>query len=192
MSQSRQAVQDMLQHGQTLRRREAVTDNADNAESRSDDDESDTGEQTIRESTSRKTTLDDMEGSFSEDDDDVEKVEDPQVDDDEENAKSDRKRREVNRPPPRINPSQYLVMESQGRRDDGGARVALAFAGDDDVVAEFTAEKQKVVERERPKDMDLRLPGWGEWSGPGVKQSQRRKKRSAIAQILLNGPPDDQ
>lgn len=192
--QSRQAVQDMLQHGQTLRRKEAGTDDAEDAESYSDEAD---GERVIHESTSRKTTLEDVEGSFSEDDADEEevvgKVGDSEVEDDmgDGSAKtavdSEHGHSNVSRKARKniqINPSQYLVVEAEqsaASHNDTEAKVALAFAGDDDIVAEFAAEKQRVVERERPKDIDLRLPGWGEWSGPGIRPSERRKKRSAIS-----------
>ena len=183
-------MQDMLQHGKTLRRKEAAADDAGDAEAGSDDTD---GEQMIHESTSRRTTLEDMEGSFSEDDADAEevmgKVGDLEVDDDlgdvvataavdcEHGGSCTSRRAPKNL---QINPSQYLVVEAEQSatsRNDTEAKVALAFAGDDDIVAEFAAEKAKVIERERPKDIDLRLPGWGEWSGPGIKPSQRSKKR---------------
>ena len=170
----------MLQQGQALRRKDAVTSDAEDAESGSDENDE---EQIIHESTSRKRTLEDMEGSLSEDNkgDEMEKDVDSEAD----NAMADAavsgssKRGSV-----QINPSQYLVLENQ-QSGGGEAKVALAFAGDDDVVAEFTAEKQKVIEHERPKDIDLRLPGWGEWSGPGIIPSARRKKRSAMSYLLL-------
>jgi len=185
---SRQAVQDMLQQGQTLRRKEAVTSDTENVASSSDEDD---GEQMIHESTSRKRTLEDMEGSFSEDekDEEMEKIAEPEADYIDDKAAKDladsdqRGSRKSRKAPPgnlQINPSQYLVVETERPNNDGEAKVALAFAGDDDAVAEFAAEKQKVIERERPKDIDLRLPGWGEWSGPGIKQSRRRRKRLAI------------
>ena len=186
--QSRQAVQDMLQHGQTLRRKEAAAGDAEDAETSSDDAD---GEQMIHESTSRKTTLEDMEGSFSEDDEDVEEVIGKVGDSEGEETLADVKmnaaansgqegRSRKAQKNLRINPSQYLVVEAEQSvtsHNDTGAKVALAFAGDDDVIAEFAAEKAKVIERERPRDIDLRLPGWGEWSGPGIKPSQHRKKR---------------
>jgi len=177
----------MLQHGKTLRRKEAAADDAGDTEAGSDDTD---GEQMIHESTSRKTTLEDMEGSFSEDDADAEevtgKVGDLESDDhlDDVTAKAAEPGGScTSRRAPKnlqINPSQYLVLETEQSatsRNDTEAKVALAFAGDDDIVAEFAAEKAKVIERERPKDIDLRLPGWGEWSGPGIKPSQRSKKR---------------
>ena len=179
-------MQDMLQQGQTLRRKEPITSDAENAESSSDEDG---GEQLIHESTTRKMTLEDMEGSFSEDEqaEEVEKVVESEGDYDlDDAADSEQRRSRKRRSAPenlRINPSQYLVVENQQpatQNGDGDAKVALAFAGDDDVVAEFVAEKQKVIERERPKDIDLRLPGWGEWAGPGIRPSQRRKKRSLL------------
>jgi len=190
--QSRQAVQDMLQHGQTLRRKRAVENDAGDMEASSDEND---GGQMIHESTSRKTTLEDMEGSFSEDDADAEevvgKVGDSEVVDDMDddvtaNAAVDSEHghlstsRKALKSTLQINPSQYLVVETEQSatsHNDTEAKVALAFAGDDDIVAEFAAEKERVIERERPKDIDLRLPGWGEWSGPGIKPSQHRKKR---------------
>ncbi len=54
--------------------------------------------------------------------------------------------------------------------------VAQAFAGDD-VVAEFEAEKDKVVQEDAPQDIDTTLPGWGSWVGKGVKQRDKRMNR---------------
>lgn len=195
---SRQAVQDMLQQGQTLRRKEAATDDAGDAETSSDEADM---EQVIHESTSRKTTLEDMEGSFSDDDVDAEEVMEKTGDSDDDLSdvmvkaavESEQGSSCTSRKAPKnlqINPSQYLVVEAEQSatpRNDAEAKVALAFAGDDDIVAEFAAEKEKIIERERPKDIDLRLPGWGEWSGPGIKPSQHRKKRFVIK--APRGPP---
>jgi len=188
-AQSRQAVQDMLQQGKTLRHKD--TAQSDDARDELESDESDDGEQMIHESTTRKTTLEDMEAGFSEDDDDIEPMIADSAMRDGETVKaladapqdSSHRRRKAPRSF-QINPSQYLVVEAErssaSSQTDNKARVALAFSADDDVVAEFAAEKKKVVERERPKDIDLRLPGWGEWAGPGIKPSQRRKKRLVI------------
>lgn len=178
-------MQDMMQQSQTLRRKEAVTNDSENVESSSDEND---GEEMIRKSTSRKITLEDMEGSFSEDEEaeEVEKDVDSEADDVAAKAAASEQQGLKRRKAPenlQINPSQYLVVENQqptARSNEGESKVALAFAGDDDVIAEFAAEKKKVIERERSKDIDLRLPGWGEWCGPGIKPSQRSKKRSAI------------
>ncbi|KAM0752317.1 small-subunit processome [Meredithblackwellia eburnea MCA 4105] len=53
--------------------------------------------------------------------------------------------------------------------------VAKAFAGDD-VVAEFEAEKRREIERDAPREEDNTLPGWGAWSGKGVKKQKNAKK----------------
>ncbi len=39
----------------------------------------------------------------------------------------------------------------------------------DDLFAEFAAEKDALIEAEAPKDKDLTLPGWGQWAGEGVQ-----------------------
>ncbi len=53
--------------------------------------------------------------------------------------------------------------------------VAKAFAGDN-VVADFEAEKRREIERDAPREEDNTLPGWGAWSGKGVKKQKKPKK----------------
>ncbi|RHZ79054.1 hypothetical protein Glove_152g42 [Diversispora epigaea] len=53
--------------------------------------------------------------------------------------------------------------------------VARAFANDN-VVDEFVAEKQEIIQEDEPKEKDVTLPGWGSWIGKGVKQSKQKKK----------------
>ncbi|XP_038222329.1 U3 small nucleolar RNA-associated protein 14 homolog A [Zerene cesonia] len=48
---------------------------------------------------------------------------------------------------------------------------------EDDVVASFRQEKQDEINNDRPKEINLRLPGWGNWGGKGVKAPKRRKNR---------------
>lgn len=57
--------------------------------------------------------------------------------------------------------------------------IAQAFA-DDDVIDEFTREKDDVIEKSKPKDIDLTLPGWGSWGGEGIQISKKKKKRFTI------------
>ncbi|XP_060585732.1 uncharacterized protein LOC132741554 [Ruditapes philippinarum] len=57
--------------------------------------------------------------------------------------------------------------------------IAQAFA-DDDVIAEFSREKDDKIEKAKPKDIDLTLPGWGSWGGEGIKISRRKRKRFTI------------
>lgn len=50
-----------------------------------------------------------------------------------------------------------------------------AFAGDD-VIKEFQDEKNLVIEDEGDKEEDLTLPGWGGWTGEGIKKQKPNKK----------------
>lgn len=53
--------------------------------------------------------------------------------------------------------------------------VSQAFAGDD-VVAEFETIKDKTVSEDAPQEIDETLPGWGSWTGDGIKKSRNAKK----------------
>ena len=57
--------------------------------------------------------------------------------------------------------------------------IAEAFAGDD-VVAEFATEKKRIVDDDDDKEVDVTLPGWGDWAGEGA---QPRKKRKFIKKV---------
>lgn len=51
--------------------------------------------------------------------------------------------------------------------------VSEAFAGDD-VLADFAAEKQAEIDADKPQEVDTYLPGWGSWSGKGVRTSKKK------------------
>ncbi|EPX74881.1 U3 snoRNP protein Utp14 [Schizosaccharomyces octosporus yFS286] len=53
--------------------------------------------------------------------------------------------------------------------------VARAFAGDD-VVAEFEKDKEDWINEDAPKEEDQTLPGWGSWTGSGVKKKSTKPK----------------
>ncbi|CCG83469.1 U3 small nucleolar RNA-associated protein [Taphrina deformans PYCC 5710] len=53
--------------------------------------------------------------------------------------------------------------------------VGRAFAGDD-VVAEFEAAKDSAIKEDAPQEIDETLPGWGSWTGDGVKKSRTSRK----------------
>lgn len=59
-----------------------------------------------------------------------------------------------------------------------------AFAGDD-VMGDFIQEKQNIIDKDKPKAVDLTLPGWGDWGGPGLTISKRKRKRFT----KKSGPP---
>lgn len=87
--------------------------------------------------------------------------------------------------------------------DDGQHKINIveAFA-DDDVIEEFKLEKQAVIERDIPKDIDLTLPGWGEWGGEGVPTRSKKRfikkappaparRDSAIGNVIINEKADE-
>lgn len=61
-----------------------------------------------------------------------------------------------------------------------------AFAGDN-VIRDFLKEKEEAVKASKPKDLDLTLPGWGEWGGIGLKPSAKKRRRFLIK--APEGPP---
>lgn len=69
-------------------------------------------------------------------------------------------------------------------KDEHRMNIQEAFA-DDDVLAEFEKEKNDTVERDRPKAIDLSLPGWGEWAGTGVKVNQRKKRKYDQSESIM-------
>ena len=50
----------------------------------------------------------------------------------------------------------------------------------DNVIDEFKKEKKTLVDSKKPKDLDLTLPGWGEWGGGGLMPSKRKRRRFTI------------
>ena len=62
--------------------------------------------------------------------------------------------------------------------------IAQAFA-DDDVIEEFRQEKDDAVEKDKPQEIDLTLPGWGSWGGQGLKVSKRKRKR-LLSQFVID------
>lgn len=76
------------------------------------------------------------------------------------------------------------ALDDSENEDEKHNVISEAFA-DDDVVEEFRKEKREEVEKSKPKDIDLTLPGWGSWGGKNVKVSKRKKKR-----FILKFPKD--
>lgn len=67
-------------------------------------------------------------------------------------------------------------FEESESEEDQRAIIEEAFA-DDDVVDQFRAAKQAIVDKSKPKEIDLTLPGWGEWGGKGIRISQHKRRR---------------
>ncbi|XP_075394831.1 U3 small nucleolar RNA-associated protein 14 homolog A [Tenrec ecaudatus] len=75
--------------------------------------------------------------------------------------------------------------EDEGEREQKQT-IKEAFAGDD-VMADFLREKREAEEASKPKDVDLTLPGWGEWGGVGLQPSAKKRRRFFIK--APEGPP---
>lgn len=75
-------------------------------------------------------------------------------------------------------PTTIEVLEDEQERDQK-QMIKEAFAGDD-VIRDFLKEKREAMEASKPKDMDLTLPGWGEWGGLGLKPSAKKRRRFLI------------
>ncbi|XP_049728289.1 U3 small nucleolar RNA-associated protein 14 homolog A isoform X1 [Elephas maximus indicus] len=78
-----------------------------------------------------------------------------------------------------------MEMEDEEERDQK-QMIKEAFAGDD-VIRDFLKEKREAVEASKPKDVDLTLPGWGEWGGVGLQPSAKKRRRFLIK--APEGPP---
>lgn len=80
-----------------------------------------------------------------------------------------------------------IVMEGEDNIDDAedaGRMTIMEAFEEDDVVAEFLEAKKQTVEEEKPKDIDLTLPGWGEWGGPGLQPSKKKRERFVFTFVI--------
>ncbi|XP_037678056.1 U3 small nucleolar RNA-associated protein 14 homolog A [Choloepus didactylus] len=82
-------------------------------------------------------------------------------------------------------PTTIVELEDKEEADQK-QMIKEAFAGDD-VIRDFLKEKREAVEASKPKDVDLTLPGWGEWGGAGLKPSAKKRRRFLIK--TPEGPP---
>ncbi|XP_054438550.1 U3 small nucleolar RNA-associated protein 14 homolog A-like [Pteronotus mesoamericanus] len=79
------------------------------------------------------------------------------------------------------------MEELEGERErDHEQMIKEAFAGDD-VIRDFLREKREAAEASKPTDVDLTLPGWGEWGGVSLKPSAKKRHRFLIK--APEGPP---
>ncbi|XP_064629730.1 U3 small nucleolar RNA-associated protein 14 homolog A-like [Lineus longissimus] len=74
-----------------------------------------------------------------------------------------------------------VVSDEEEGEDEDAQRMTISEAFvDDDVMEEFSKEKKAAIDRDKPKDLDLTLPGWGDWGGTGLVVSKRKRKRFRI------------
>jgi U3 small nucleolar RNA-associated protein 14 len=158
----------------------------------------DHGNSSIKMSLKRKKTMEDFEVKDDDDDDEDELKE--SVPSDAEEAVSQEKEEKsvakVEEPSSTddkalsVDPNQFMTLEGRRHKvllaeeddseeeemDNQSLTIAQAFATDD-VIDEFSTEKRSIEERDKPKNVSMVLPGWGEWGGEGVQVSNRKKKR---------------
>ena len=159
-------------------------------ESENDADERETGEggEMLTQTLTRRQTLEDFEGPWN--DADTEAAKTPsshQTDSLKDTVVSKTTRKHVEDEEIRVDPAKFLTVESSVRgpltpniaadgEDQQRITIAQAFASDD-VIEEFVQEKKDIEARDKPKDIDLSLPGWGAWGGTGLKTSKASKKK---------------
>merc|ERR1712029_214802 len=98
---------------------------------------------------------------------------------------------------PNVNPDDFINMQSKNlnseqpelvglndledddEEDEQRGIIAEAFA-DDNVIDDFKNEKKTLIDSKKAKDIDLTLPGWGEWGGGGAMPSKRKRRRFTI------------
>ncbi|XP_078403190.1 U3 small nucleolar RNA-associated protein 14 homolog A isoform X1 [Cetorhinus maximus] len=71
------------------------------------------------------------------------------------------------------------IKEENEEQEDQRMVIQEAFASDD-VIDEFIKDKQRQIDAGKPKDIDLILPGWGEWAGQGLQPSAKKRRRFRI------------
>ncbi|KAK3595231.1 hypothetical protein CHS0354_021548 [Potamilus streckersoni] len=72
-----------------------------------------------------------------------------------------------------------VVSDDDLNDDRQRITIAQAFA-DDDVIEEFSREKREIRDQQKPKDINLTLPGWGDWGGEGIEPSKKKRKKFTI------------
>lgn len=71
-------------------------------------------------------------------------------------------------------------MEEEPDAESAQRQLMAEAFEDDDVVEEFRKKKQDEIDALTPKDIDLSLPGWGEWGGQGIEINPKKRKRFVI------------
>lgn len=72
-----------------------------------------------------------------------------------------------------------LTTDDNEENPDQLAGISEAFE-DDDILDDFKKEKAAEIDKDKPKDIDLNLPGWGNWGGKDLKIPTRKRRRFII------------
>lgn len=67
------------------------------------------------------------------------------------------------------------MIDDDQEKENRHSVIAEAFE-DDDIVSDFRKEKQDAIDKDKPQDVDLSLPGWGTWGGKNIKNIRKRKR----------------
>ncbi|KAF2883321.1 hypothetical protein ILUMI_22823 [Ignelater luminosus] len=70
-------------------------------------------------------------------------------------------------------------LDDEEENADQNVDMLEAFK-DDDIIAEFEKDKRAEIDKDKPKDINLTLPGWGSWGGTGIKLSKRKRGRFIV------------
>lgn len=73
-----------------------------------------------------------------------------------------------------------LTATDENEEPDEQRNLIIEAFEDDDVLEDFRQEKQDEIDKDKPKDVDLYLPGWGAWGGANIKPNNRKRKRFTI------------
>ncbi|XP_078268529.1 U3 small nucleolar RNA-associated protein 14 homolog A [Rhinoraja longicauda] len=71
------------------------------------------------------------------------------------------------------------IEEENECQEDQRMIIKEAFASDD-VIGDFIKEKKRQINANKPKNINLVLPGWGEWGGQGLRPSAKKRRRFCI------------
>lgn len=71
------------------------------------------------------------------------------------------------------------ALDDSDDEEDQNQIISEAFQ-DDDAVQDFKKEKEKEIQKDQPKDLDLTLPGWGSWGGKNIKIPARKRAKFLI------------
>ncbi|RZC42217.1 U3 small nucleolar RNA-associated protein 14 A, partial [Asbolus verrucosus] len=73
------------------------------------------------------------------------------------------------------------ILTTEENEEDVNQREIISEAfEDDDIVQEFQKEKKNEIDKDKPNNINLSLPGWGSWGGTNIKISKRKKRRFTI------------
>lgn len=71
------------------------------------------------------------------------------------------------------------IEEEDEGQEDQRMIIKEAFASDD-VIGDFIKDKKRQINANKPKIINLVLPGWGEWGGQGLRPSAKKRRRFCI------------